>query len=314
MISSLIIPSPIQHLPIPIYSDYGVDLWVKREDLIHDSISGNKWRKLKYNLLQARQEGKRRLVTFGGAFSNHIYAVAAAGHALGWDTLGFIRGEQTDPLNPTLAFARSMGMELRFLSRSEYRDHKRVIAESGIDMEQYYVLPEGGTNELALPGCAEIGLEIKEQFEKVPDYIAVCCGTGGTIAGLIEGMEDESQIMGFSVLKGNFHQPIIQDLLRASAIKKKRKESASWNRWSINTDYHFGGYARHKQELIDFINKYKAQFQLPLDPIYTAKLFWGLEDLVKKQYFKPETTILAIHTGGLQGIQGFNQRFGHLIH
>lgn len=307
MSSDLTVPSPIHRLPVPLFEKRGLELWVKREDLIHPEVSGNKWRKLKYNLLEAQKLGYRRLLTFGGAFSNHIYATAAAGKLLGFSTLGLIRGEKTEPLNPTLEFALACGMELIYLSRTAYRNKPQALEALDLDAADYYLLPEGGTNRLALPGCTETGTEILAQFAEPPDYVCLCCGTGGTMAGLLVGLEGKSKVLGFPVLKGDFFEKLIQDLLPPS--KQIKAEH-----WSLISDYHFGGYARFTPPLIDLINHYQQEYQLPLDPIYTGKLFYGLEDLARKDFFPPGSKILAIHTGGLQGIAGFNQRFGPLIH
>jgi len=307
------LPSPIQAFDIPIYRERGIQLLVKREDLIHPHIAGNKWRKLKFNLKKAKDLGKNTLVTFGGAYSNHIYATAAAGQYFGFQTIALVRGEAHETLNPTLDFATSAGMEIRYLSRTAYRDKEKALAQESLDGPEYYVLPEGGTNALALPGCAEIATEITSQLTSLPDYIGLCCGTGGTMAGLLAGLNGQSQVLGFSVLKGDFHRPLIEDLL---AQHQKEKGSTNFSipqNWSIEKEHHLGGYARFNPELIDFINRYRRAFQLPLDPIYTAKMFFGLEKMVRENYLKVGSTILAIHTGGLQGVAGFNQRFGYLI-
>lgn len=306
-------PSPIQQLTIPVFEKQGIELWIKREDQIHPFISGNKWRKLKYNLSRAKQLGKTTLLTFGGAYSNHLYATAAAAEEFGFSSIGLVRGEPTEILNPTLRFVREKGMQLYYLTRADYRQKETVIAKMGLDRKEIFILPEGGSNEWAIPGCAEIGKEISTQFPALPDYICICCGTGGTAAGLICGMKGAAEVLAFSVLKGDFHQPIIEEFIKAYQIKTQESSLAKLQNWKVNTDYHFGGYARFDSELIDFINRYKDTYDLPLDPIYTGKMFFALEDLAHKQYFKKGTKILAIHTGGLQGIAGFNQRFDNLI-
>ncbi len=305
------LPSPIQVFDIPVFKERGIELLVKREDQIHPSISGNKWRKLKYNLKKARALGKSTLVTFGGAYSNHLYATAAAGQFFGFHTIGLVRGEANEILNPTLDFATSCGMEIRYLSRSVYRAKEKALVQESLNGPEYYHLPEGGTNALALPGCAEVATEIKTQLKHLPDYICLCCGTGGTMAGLIAGLGGASQVLGFSVLKGDFHQPLIQDLL--AQYQKENIGFSIPQNWSIECNHHLGGYARFNQELIEFINRYQIEYQLPLDPVYTAKMFLGLEKMAQENYFKSGSTILAIHTGGLQGVAGFNQRFGNLI-
>lgn len=305
---NLNLPSPIQEIKDICLSKAGIRLYVKRDDLIHPSVSGNKWRKLKYNLSQAQQASKSIILTYGGAFSNHIYSVAAAGKVLDFSTIGIIRGEEGMATNPTLSFARSCGMKLYFVSRNDYRDKVKALDIVKESLDDCYVLPEGGTNEFALPGCGEIVEEVAEQWKgELPDYWCLSCGTGGTIAGILSAMpEEKGAVIGFSALKGDFHQNDIRQLLQ---VHQKNIPS----HWHIQTDYHFGGYARHQPALIDFINDFKSQHQIQLDPIYTGKLFYGIFDLVKKAYFKKGTKILAIHTGGLQGIAGFNQRFGGVL-
>ena len=282
----------------------GVNLLIKREDLIHPQVSGNKWRKLKYNLIEAHKRSASTLLTFGGAFSNHIYATAAAGKTFSFKTIGIIRGEKPKTLSPTLKFAFEQGMQLNFVSRSAYRDKKEILSQLPYDFSSIYVLPEGGTNSFALKGCAEIVTDTKNA-EKI-DFWAVSCGTGGTLAGIVQALSKRQKAIGFSALKGDFLKKEVEQLL-------KNFGAAHFKNWSINTDYHFGGYAKFNQELVDFINTFKQKHQIQLDPIYTGKMLFGIYDLIKKGYFKKGSTILAVHTGGLQGIEGFNQRFGNLL-
>ena len=282
----------------------GVGLLVKREDLIHPEISGNKWRKLKYNLIEAKKQKLSTLLTFGGAYSNHIHATAAAGIFFGFKTIGIIRGEQPKELNSTLLKAKENGMQLFFVSRTAYRDKKELLAQLSLDFESIYILPEGGTNSLALKGCSEI---VKEYSEKPKiDYWCTSCGTGGTLAGMITALSAQQKAIGFSALKGDFLQNEVEQLLSSYDDHK-------YQNWSINTDYHFGGYAKFDDSLIQFINEFKHKNQIQLDPIYTGKMFYGIYDLIKKGYFPKGSSIMAIHTGGQQGIQGFNQRFGNLL-
>lgn len=278
-----------------------IRLLIKREELNRPfpefpAISGNKWRKLKYNLAQATQENQTTLLTFGGAYSNHIHATAAAGKAMGFQTIGMIRGEETLPLNPTLTFAKEQGMQLFYLDRQTYR--KKHEAALLTDLKErfgrFYLLPEGGTNQLALKGCAEMIDEIKVDF----DVIACACGTGGTFAGIVQGLKGTKQGLAFSALKGNF---LIKE------IKQLLGENNTYENWQLQTDYHFGGYARSNETLLDFIKHFKTKHNILLDPIYTGKLIFGIFDLVKKNYFAPKTTIIAIHTGGLQAWDGFKK-------
>jgi 1-aminocyclopropane-1-carboxylate deaminase len=292
----------------PFLEKMKVELLVKREDLIHPELGGNKWRKLKYNLEEARTSASRYLVTFGGAYSNHIFAVAAAGKYHHFQTIGFIRGEEALPLNPTLRFARSCGMELRYLDRHSYRKKEEPDFLKSLEAdlpEKIFWVPEGGTNVLALKGVEEMAHELRFQTKENPvDFVAVAAGTGGTAAGLIRGLSGETtRTLVFPALKGTF---------MADNISKWLDSEKSAN-WEISTDYHFGGFARFNDELIDFINKFKAHSNIPLDPLYTGKLFFGLYDLIRKGYFQKGTRILAVHTGGLQGIAGFNERFGQVL-
>ncbi|MEM6318743.1 MAG: pyridoxal-phosphate dependent enzyme [Bacteroidota bacterium] len=297
--------SPVQELQHPLSQAKGVQLLVKRDDLIHPQVSGNKWRKLKYNLLKAYQQKKNTLLTFGGPFSNHIYATAAAGNVFDFKTIGLIRGESIRPLNPTLSFAEKMGMELHFISRATYREKTSAVFIKKLRRQfgDFYLLPEGGTNELALRGCAEIVSETTDQLGETPNYWCAACGTGGTLAGVIQGLQNRGNALGFSVLKGDFHQKDIRHLLAPH----------HFDNWQINTDYHFGGYAKFQPDLIEFINTFKKDHNIQLEPIYTGKLFFGLYDLIKDNYFPRGSSILAVHSGGLQGIEGFNRRFGDLI-
>ena len=293
--------TPIQEWPL----DGGVRLFVKRDDLTHPHVSGNKWRKLKYNLEAAKGAGKTALLTFGGAYSNHLAATAAAGQLMGWKTLGFVRGEPYSPLNPTLSFAAECGMELNYLERSIYRERCKGTGLEAFEKE-YWILPEGGSNLLALKGCAELAEECAAQLGAWPDFICVAAGTGATAAGLICGSPDTTRVLAFPVLKGGFMQKEISNFLKMAGQEAK-------NNWQVAGDYHFGGYAKFNTELTGFINHTKAVHDIPLDPVYTGKLFFGVADLLKKGYFPPGSTVLLIHTGGLQGIQGFNQRFGNPI-
>lgn len=273
-----------------------VSLYVRREDLIHPFVSGNKFRKLKYNLLQAKKEGKTKLLTFGGAFSNHIAAVAAAGKEFGFETVGIIRGEELRikvENNPTLSFAKDCGMELDFISRDTYRDREMSTFTASLkeNYGDFYLLPEGGTNALAVKGCGEI-LTQKDTYYT---HICTAVGTGGTIAGIINTTLSNQKIIGFPALKGTF----LSDDIRKFVNKKS---------WELIHDYHFGGYGKINETLIRFINGFYQDTTIPLDPIYTGKMMYGIFDLIEKGYFPNGSKILAIHTGGLQGISGMNQK------
>jgi 1-aminocyclopropane-1-carboxylate deaminase len=272
-----------------------ITLYIKREDLLHPHISGNKYRKLKYNLAQAKKEHENTLLTFGGAFSNHILAVAAAGKEFGFKTIGIIRGEELkDKIaeNPTLRKAQDYGMIFEFVTREFYRDKDNAvfIAQLKDKFGGFYLIPEGGTNELAVKGCAEILNNEDEKF----DYICCAVGTGGTISGLINCSKNGQQVLGFPALKGEFLQ---EDICRFVANSN----------WKLITDYHFGGYGKVSEELIRFINEFYQKYKMPLDPIYTGKMAFGVMDLIERNYFPKDSKILMIHTGGLQGIAGMNK-------
>ncbi len=277
-----------------------ITLAVKREDLLHEHISGNKFRKLYYNIIAAKEKNYDTLLTFGGAFSNHIAATAAAGNEYGIKTIGVIRGdelgknlEKTLSENPTLKFAYEQGMRFYFVSRATYRKktEPEFIRELFKLFGNFYLVPEGGTNELAVKGTEEILTKEDKEF----DYICCAIGTGGTIAGIINSSLPHQKILGFPALKENFLHHNIQKYV-------------SKNNWKLIRDYHFGGFAKVNQKLIEFINTTYSLHNLPLDPVYTGKMMFGIVDLIKKDYFPEGSKILAIHTGGLQGKLGMNTR------
>jgi 1-aminocyclopropane-1-carboxylate deaminase len=289
--------SPIEEI---IENDFGnIKLYIKRDDLIHPFISGNKWRKLKYNLEEAAANEQYVLLTKGGAFSNHIYSTAAAGVEFGFKTIGIIRGEANQ--NPTLDFARECGMRLIFVDRTIFRkiDATFDFSSIGIEDSAFYFLPEGGTNQNALNGCAEIVNEITAQLGFTPDYICAAAGTGGTASGLIKGANNTIKTIAFAVLKGDFHQKEIELLLQKP-----------YSNWSVSTAYHFGGYAKFQPNLLEFMHFFYKKHKIPLDIVYTGKLLFGIYDLIRQGYFPENSRIVAIHTGGLQGNLGFKHRFG----
>ncbi|HEU4790772.1 MAG TPA: pyridoxal-phosphate dependent enzyme [Flavobacterium sp.] len=272
----------------------GISLEIKREDLLHPFISGNKFRKLKYNLLQAKAEKQETVLTFGGAYSNHIAAVAYAGKEQGFKTIGVIRGDELGEKideNTTLQFAQECGMQFEFVTREAYRlkTEPSFIANLKNKFGSFYLVPEGGTNEYAVKGCEEILTEEDTKF----DYICCAVGTGGTISGIINSAFPNQKVLGFPALKGDF-------------LKDEIRKFATSENWELITDYHFGGYGKVNEELIQFINQFYKQTEVPLDPIYTGKMVFGVIDLIQKDYFPHNSKILLIHTGGLQGIQGMN--------
>ncbi|KYG78038.1 1-aminocyclopropane-1-carboxylate deaminase [Roseivirga spongicola] len=287
---------PIERFQHPVATENQIDLRILRLDKTHGEISGNKWFKLKYNLLEARNRGINKLLTFGGAYSNHIYAVAAAAKLFGFQSVGIIRGEEHIPLNPTLQFATDAGMHLHYVDRESYRNKtvEHFINQLRAEFGEFYLIPEGGTNRLAIQGAAEIPSLIPEPF----DYYCLAVGTGGTIAGLISGMKGQGNIIGFSSLKGSFLQDEVANLLQSFGHE-------SLHNWSIQNEYHFGGYAKTKPNLIEFIKAMEEQFELELEPIYMGKMLYGILDMIEKGQFEKGSKILAVHTGGLQGRAGF---------
>ena len=285
-------PTPLKEIQSRLLKESHVKLLIKCEYLNHPFISGNKWWKLKYNLEQAVQRKHHTLLTFGGAYSNHIYATAAAAKELGLKSIGIIRGEETLPLNNTLAFAESCGMKLHFLSREEYRNKtdECFLQKLHNQFGDFYLIPEGGTNELAVKGVAEFGAALINEVDF--DYLCLPVGTGGTMAGIVKALAGRKKTLGFSVLKGG-------GFLNHEV---KKWVGSSFDNWSIVEDYHFGGYAKTTDELINFMNEIETQHQLPLDQVYTAKMMFGVFDMLQKEYFKRGSTILVLHTGGLQGI------------
>lgn len=280
--------------------DSCVDLYLKREDFLHPFISGNKYRKLTYNLEKAKELGNNTLLTFGGAYSNHIAAVAYAGNSFGFKTIGIIRGDElakkimnNEPLNPTLKFATEHGMELNFVSREAYKnkDSQDFITHCQESFGNFYLIPEGGSNELAVKGCEEILNENDQMY----DYICVSVGTGGTISGIINASKKHQHVIGFAAVNA---PNIIEE------IKRFTKKSANWQ---LYFEDHFGGYGKVNEDLINFINRFKEETDIQLDTIYTGKMMFRIIDLIKKNHFPKNTKILAIHTGGLQGIAGMNE-------
>lgn len=281
-------PSVNQHLPLKFPK--GIQLHLKRTDLVHSTISGNKFYKLKKNLITAKAQDATTILTFGGAYSNHIAATAAAAHAYGFRTVGIIRGEELSgnfQSNPTLAQAHAHGMQLHFISRSDYQKKTNTdfIQHLASRFGVFYMIPEGGTNSLAVQGCEEI-LTLSDQQDF--DYICCSVGTGGTIAGIINASSDGQKILGFPALKGDF----LADEVRRWTVR---------SHWDLCLDYHFGGYAKTTPELLKFIFQFQQNTDIEIEPIYTGKMLFGIFDLIERGYFPKNSRILAIHTGGLQG-------------
>ncbi|MDN5642913.1 MAG: pyridoxal-phosphate dependent enzyme [Acinetobacter sp.] len=278
-----------QTIPYQQITVEGFEISIKRLDLVHPQISGNKFFKLKYNLLAAQQQGCKKLLTFGGAYSNHIAATAYAAQLFGFESLGIIRGEElaSKPLNATLNTAQQFGMQLQFVTREAYRQKQSpaYLAQLQQHYPDYYVIPEGGTNPLAIQGCTEILCDADRQ-----NFDLICCavGTGGTIAGLIEASHSQQHLLGFSALKGDF-------------LSRELEQLTEKRNWQITDQYCCGGYAKTTPELLQFIQDFEQCYQIPLEQIYTGKMLLGLTDLIQQGTFPKDHHILVIHSGGLQG-------------
>ena len=287
-------PSILTKIDDPLLDQYQIKLWIKRDDLLHPIISGNKWRKLKYTLDHALSEGANTLISMGGAYSNHLHALAYVGKALGLKTIGLVRGEQPETLTPTLSDLQNWGMVLKFVSRFDYRllrQYKGCYDLPGLKPRQYW-LPEGGAQALALKGVAELVNEIDVAY----DILCVPCGTGATLAGIIDMVPDQVSVMGFAALKNaEFLQTDVESLLPRPC-----------SNWQINMDYHFGGFAKTSAELMTFMADFEFKTGIPLEPVYTGKMIYAIYNLITKHTFKPGQRIIAVHTGGLQGKRGFN--------
>ena len=284
MFDSIISKTPNQFIEFS-----GRQICIKRLDLIHLAISGNKFFKLKYNFMEARKLGYSGVLTFGGAFSNHIAATAYAAHLFNFKSIGIIRGEELaeKPLNKTLKTAQNFAMEFNFVSREMYRlkDNVESIDRLKKQYPNYYMIPEGGTNALAIQGCKEI-----LTHEDLKNFDLICCavGTGGTISGLIEASCTHQKILGFSALKGDF-------------LTREVKQYTTKTNWEITDEFCFGGYAKTSPELLNFMYDFEQSFSIPLEQVYTAKMMYGLSSLIQNNKINADTRILVIHSGGLQG-------------
>lgn len=288
MVSFFNLPSPIHSIKSALLTKKEIDLFVKRDDLIHPEISGNKWRKLKYNVQEAKKREQTTLLTFGGAYSNHIAATAAAGNYFGLKTIGVIRGNEGFE-NKTLLEAETNGMQLHFVSREEYRRQTDLdfISQLEVQYGDFYMIPEGGANEFGVKGCEEMLQEVDEVF----DYIGCSAGTATTASGLCRSLKGE-RLLVFPALKGG---GFIEDEM------KKFCSNEQLAKVELHLDYHFGGYGKTKVAQIDFMNQFQLDFDIELDKVYTSKMFYGMFDLISRDYFPKGSRILAIHTGGLQG-------------
>jgi 1-aminocyclopropane-1-carboxylate deaminase len=287
--------SPVHQLTNPLFDTHGVQVYLKRDDLIHPMISGKKWRKLKYLLKTAQHQHKNHLVTFGGAYSNHLLATAAAAAKFGFKATGIVRGEEVD--NNTLFLCKLHGMQLLFTDRDSYRDKPELFQQHfGHDDEAFFI-DEGGASAEGAQGCSELINELTDTY----NHIFCACGTGTTAAGIINGITQHQLKTKFNAVpvfkNGGFIKEEIDRFLTSPAD------------YDLHTDYHFGGYGKATAPLIDFVKQFVAQTGIVIEPVYTGKMMYALYDLIGKGHFTPGSKILAIHSGGIWGLLGMKDKF-----
>ncbi len=287
--------SPVEEIVNPLFSTKGIQLFIKRDDMIHPFISGNKWRKLKYILQEAKKLNKKHLVTFGGAYSNHLLATACAAAKFGFKSTGIVRAEETQ--NETLFLCRLFGMQLIFTDRESYRDKPFLFNKHFNGHEEAFFIDEGGSGSLAAKGCSEI---IDELLPEVYDHLFCAAGTGTTAAGILSGLKSKS-------LHTEMH--VVPVLKGADFLKQEIESLAMETSFEFHTEYHFGGYAKTSNELMNFIKDFTGPTGILIDPVYTGKLLYSIYDLISKDYFLRGSRILAVHTGGITGILGMAERF-----
>ncbi len=297
LLQQLELPSPVTQIHSPLLDEKRIQLFIKRDELIHPVIQGNKWRKLKYNLQHAIDTGHHSVLSFGGAWSNHLHALAAASQLCELNSIGIIRGEAPSPLNPCLTDMQNCGMQLEYISRKAYREktNDNFLQQLKEKYGDIYIVPEGGNNAAGIQGCAELLDELEDTY----DYICCESGSGTMLSSLISHNKNPGTcIMGFAVMKN----PNLQEEIEAQLHKLPDTKSS----WQLIHDYHFGGFAKNTTELIDFIQQFKQQHTIQLEPVYSAKMLFGIMDMISRDQFKTGAKILAIHGGGLQGLRGFS--------
>ena len=291
-----ITPTQIQEIKLDIHNPYRVKLFIKREDLIHNIVSGNKWRKLKYNFKYIMKNNIKTILSFGGAYSNHLHALSWLAKENNVKSIGLVRGEEIYKNNPTLTFCTNNNMELYFLDRKTYRESKfdnKIINDIKKNHKNSFIIPEGGLNQFGIKGCEEIMTEVEGEF----NIICSSIGSGCTAIGLIKSLKANQSFLGLSSFKNS-------DL-----INQKIKSHVSFNsNWSINSDYNFGGFGKVNSELKSFMSVFEKNHKITLDPVYNSKTFFGLLDMISKKRFPKESRILVLHTGGLQGLQGIKTK------
>ena len=300
-------PPRLQRLTAPLLDQHDIRLSVLRLDEINPLVFGNKWFKLKHNLRASQEQGFSRILSFGGAYSNHLMAVAAAGELYGLETIGVVRGELVRPLNPVLQFAVDRGMNLQGISRSQYRQKDSVEFTEVLKSQwgECYLIPEGGSNALGVQGCREIAGLVCWQPDARRRLLAMACGTGATMAGVIQGFgantETSIEILGVSVLKAPGY------MSRMVSRWLDPRSQSSEPSWRIDDESHFGGYARSNPVLDQFMSDFTQAHGIPLEPVYTGKLFWRLDQDIRAGLIAPGTEVIALHTGGYIPVAGGRQ-------
>jgi 1-aminocyclopropane-1-carboxylate deaminase len=303
------LPSSVHAVPFSAFAKAEIFVFLKRDDLIHPIISGNKWRKLKYNMKEAAKQGAQGIVTFGGAYSNHLVAAAFAAQAAGMPMVAMVRGEEAvgDAQNTTMAQLRSCGAEVVGLTREAYskKEDPLFLAELAARYPNHFIIPEGGANLLGLRGCMEILHEVTEPF----NVVAAPLGTATTFAGLLASGFAAQQFLGFPAIKGgDYLNAHVENFLMNAKQQGLVPDTLRQPAWQLVTDYHFGGFGKMPPELIAFMNHFFDETGIPLDPVYTAKMMLGLANMAQSGCFAKGTRILALHTGGLQGIAAANKQ------
>lgn len=292
--------SPLQKIIHPLFEKHQLSVSIKRDDIIHPIISGNKWRKLKFNLRHAQAHNYIGVISFGGSFSNHIHALAFACHQQGLKSIGIIRGEKEYASNFTLSMAQQWGMELHFVDRKSYRlrENKEYLAQLQLTYPGYLIVPEGGSNTLALAGVGEVITELNQQCEF--DTLVTPVGSGGTLAGLIKADNNQHNLLGIGVLK--------QDGYLTEQVNSLLGDNLHFNNWQIMPEFHRGGYAKFSKEDVEKILSFSQQTGFIFEPVYSGKMILALLDLIDQQYFPKGHRLVLLHTGGLQGIGGLIER------
>jgi 1-aminocyclopropane-1-carboxylate deaminase/D-cysteine desulfhydrase-like pyridoxal-dependent ACC family enzyme len=300
------IPTPLQEINEPEWEAAGVRVFVKRDDLIHPIIQGNKWRKLMLHADKIRSTGIRHVYSFGGAYSNHLHALAYLGKQLNVKVSCFIRGDGFDPENPTLQFIRECGAECSFLNRSDYRErHDPDFIQSLGMLAKACYIPEGGADQPGVKGCTAIVQEVIEVMGACPDYWVLPVGSGTTLAGMLLHPGFKGRMIGIAAVADVALDKKISNQMKAGNSTGEKAPA-----WELSFRFHFGGFAKWDTDLIDFLRRFQERHGILLEPIYTAKLFFGLDTMIREKKFERGSTIVAVHTGGLQGREGFEKRFG----